>query len=197
MRNRWVVFGAILVVLLTSSCPRQADKETGGPSPAAETGGLAAVVTEGKCPVCGMPYATASTEVHAGGRKFDSFPCWVEYADKNGLDPAKGEILDFPTRGGERSFVPLIQAFYVEAEFLESSMPPFLAAFKDPTEAERFAAEQQSQVITFDQALKISRNWFKKHGYRGHQGKPMDMGDMEGMPMNHQDADQQGRSGDG
>ena len=170
-----------LAFVLIASCPRQESDSGESSLPADQTGGLAAVVTQGQCPVCGMPYATAAAEVHAGGRKFDSFPCWVEYADKNGLDPAEGEILDFPTRGGERSFVPLTQAYYVEAEFLESSMPPFLAAFKNPEQAQQFAKEQSSEVVGFNRALEIARQWFKVHGYRGQQDKPMDMGSMEEM----------------
>lgn len=106
-----------------------------------------------KCAVCGMDASVSYAEVKHGNMRFCGIGDWMKFATENKIDHADAQMLDYGTRDGERKYVDLAAAFFVEAKSLRMTMPPFFAAFASEDAAKAFATEQGAEVLPFEAVM--------------------------------------------
>jgi hypothetical protein len=108
---------------------------------------------DAKCAVCGMDASLSYAEVKHGNMRFCGIGHWVQFATENKIDHADAQMLDYETRDGERKYVDLKTAFFVEAKSLRMTMPPFFAAFASEDAAKAFATEQGAEALPFEAVM--------------------------------------------
>ncbi len=118
-----------------------------------------------ECAFCGMPadespvLIKVSLKDSKGKEKnvvFDSLGCWLQYEAnlEKGTKVVSAVVLDYPTREEEKpKFTDLKKAFWVEAEKLKKTMPPYLVAFSSKDKATSFAKEKGTKVLTYAEAM--------------------------------------------
>ena len=116
------------------------------------------------CANCSMDTSKSPTQVIAAYKEkgkdatklhFQSLGCYMRIAMVN---PPEGEfsdvkILDTSTFGAKKpTFVAIGKAWYVPVKSLKMSMPPFLASFVKRADADKYAKNNQSSVLSFKEA---------------------------------------------
>jgi len=119
------------------------------------------------CANCSMDTSKSLTQVIATYKEkgkdaeamyFQSLGCYMRIAM---MDPPEGEfsdakILDTATFGAKKpTYAAIEKAWYVPLKSLKMSMPPYLASFAEKADAEKYAKDNQSSVLSFKGAHKL------------------------------------------